>query len=300
MTKHEVIVKPTLKGFFKMVAIRPDGEERVLADWFPNLILDSGLNLMGTTNYTEGCQVGTNNTAPVNGDTALHSFLAGTTTKISRVESAQGAPPYYSKTITEYEFGTGVAAGNLSEVGVGPAGTGDLFSRALILDGGGSPTTITVLSDEILHVFYELRAYPPLVDGGGVVNISGTDYTIVSRAAAVTSWGGPHEMAGIHNGGGLEATAWQGPLGAITALPSGASSLALPGVGNQAYINNSLNRDMGAEWDITTGNLGGGIGAVSLNTTLGKYQFSFTPAIPKDALSQLDLVFRIAWSRHPL
>lgn len=297
--KYEINIGATLKGFFKMVAVRPDGNKRVLADWFPNLILDSGLNFIGTVNYVSACQVGTNNTAPVVGDTTLHAFLVGTVTVLSNTSSAQPSAPYYSKSIICYEFGVGVAAGNLSEVGVGPTSGGPLFSRALILDGGGSPTTITVLGDEILHVFYELRCYAPTVDGGGVVNISGTDYTVVTRASDVTNWSGPWEKAGTPADNPLFMKAYQGPLGAITVAPSGTNSTAIPGVTSAAYVNNSLQLDMSAEWNITTGNLAGGVGAFEITTTLGKYKGSFVPAIPKDALSVLDLTVRVAWARHP-
>ena len=148
-------------GWFKIEATRPDGTRRVLADWFPNLILNGGLDRMGANpDYLSWCQVGSGSTAPVAAQTALVNRIAGTSTQQNNVSGAQASAPYYGWYRRTYRFAQGVAAGNLSEVGVGWATSGSLFSRALILDGGGSPTTITVLSDEVLDVTYELRRYP--------------------------------------------------------------------------------------------------------------------------------------------
>ena len=35
-----------VEGWYKFEAVRPDGTKRLLADWFPNLITDAGLERM--------------------------------------------------------------------------------------------------------------------------------------------------------------------------------------------------------------------------------------------------------------
>src|SRR5690606_36889932 len=57
-----------------------------------------------------------------------------------------------------HQFGLGEAAGNLFRSGIQHTSTsGPLWSRALILDGQGNPTTITVLPDDFLTCYYTLR-----------------------------------------------------------------------------------------------------------------------------------------------
>lgn len=57
-------------------------------------------------------------------------------------------------------FPRGVAAGNISELTTNYANSNDsAMARALVRDAQGNPTTITVLSDEVLTVVWELRRW---------------------------------------------------------------------------------------------------------------------------------------------
>ena len=286
-------------GWFKLEAIRPDGTRRVLADWFPNLILNGGLDRMGANaDYLSWCQVGSGSTAPVATQTALVNRIAGTNTHQSSVNGAQASAPYYGWHRRTYRFAQGVAAGNLSEVGVGWATSGSLFSRALILDGGGSPTTITVLSDEVLDVTYELRRYPGTVDLTGTVVLDGVTHNWVSRAAGVTDsqfWGEIGAMAlGL-------AVSYNGDIGAVTALqPSGTSSTlsATP----LEYSSGSYTRAYTVSAGLNDGNLSGGIRSILIRSNpegAGRYQIQFDPAIPKDNTKVLSLTIQHTWARRP-
>ena len=155
---------------------------------FDNLILDAGLNRLGTGGVANCCQVGTGTSAPAVTDTTLQAYLVGTSTiQADSAQSYVAGPPAYVTMSRTFRFGTGVAAGNLTEVGVGWAtASGSLFSRARIVDGGGSPTTISVLSDETLDVVYTLRAYVP-ADATGSVTLAGTSYGYTMRWAGVGS-----------------------------------------------------------------------------------------------------------------
>ena len=88
MTVCHVQIKTEEAGFFKFEAVKlaPDGSEisrRTLADWFPNIITDQGLDRMGDNNdWMSACQVGTGNTTPTALDTGLVARIAGTTTSV--------------------------------------------------------------------------------------------------------------------------------------------------------------------------------------------------------------------------
>lgn len=291
-------------GFFKLEAVRPDGRRRVLADWFPNLITDVGLNRMASGGYLNACHVGTASTAPTVLDTALLGYVGGTTTIQSSSYGAQTSAPYYGWKRITYRFAVGAATGNLAEVGIATAaangGSTVLFSRALILDGGGSPTTISILADEVLDVTYELRNYPPLVDVNQTITITGSgSHDMVTRAAHVTNsyWGYGLGSGVSFNTSGVDGYVYNGALGAITSGPSGSgSNVTQYNIGS--YVNLSLERIGGYGYGLNQGNLTGGITAARYQTTLGWYQTSFSPAIAKDATKTLSLSFKTTWARN--
>lgn len=291
-----------LAGYYLLEAVKPDGSRRVLANWFENLILDAGLNRMGTGTYFDYAQVGTGSTAPANSDTALVARVAGTNAVNAQSVGAASSSPYYGYSRKTFRFTAGSATGNLTEVGIGWAASGSLFSRALIKDGFGTPTTITVLSDEVLDVTYELRCYAPLSDSTpSVVNISGTNYTFVVRSAYATSveaWAPENQAVGhaSDSSGNFGQVVYNGSIGAITSSPSGSSSNRTS-VTNSSYANNSYQRDMTAVWDLNQGNVAGGITALHFYTTLGAFQMSVSPAIPKDLTKVLTMSFRVSWTR---
>jgi hypothetical protein len=304
-TKSELAVPMgTVRGFFKMEAVRPDGSRRLLADWFPNLITDVGLNRIGTGSYLNACHIGTNNTAPTVGDTALAGFVAGSNTVQASAFGAQSTAPYYGwKTIT-YRFAASPSDRNLNEVGIATSpvngGSTIMFSRALILDEFGAPSTVTVLTGEILDVTYQLRLYPMLVDVTQTVTITGSgSHDIITRASTVTStlWGGELGAAAtIYTGSTNTFQFWNGDIGPITGSPSG--SQYGKNAGNLAYVNNSLQRDGTAGLGLSEGNLAGGIRALKWRTSLGVYQQQFDPVISKNNTKTLTVVVRYSWARN--
>ena len=290
-------------GRFKLEAVNEaTGERRELAPWFDNLITDQGLNHLGTSGIGHFCLVGTGSTAPAVTDTTLANKLAHTTTNASTSLGGQASAPYYSWVRKVFRFAAGVAAGNLTELGVGISTT-LLFSRTLIKDGSGNPTTITVLPSEALDVTYELRMYAPSVDSTHTTVIGGVTYTGVVRPRLVTASGSGNvwsvtafdRTASLHwispHG------AFSGAVGAITAGPSGAQDNLYGAVVESAYIQNSLKRSGTLTCSLSEGNLAGGIAAIAINTTMGSYQIGFSPSIPKDATKVLTLSFELSWNR---
>lgn len=300
------IVVPTscMKGRFKLIAIRPDGRERPLTDWFDNLILNSGLNGIGTTSQLSTCHVGTSSAAVDVAQTQLQGWLAATTNIQEVNYGCQSSAPYYGWKILRYRFVQGTATGNISEVGIGYSNqsVNYLWSRALTVDGGGSPTTVTVLADEVLDVVYELRLYPPTGTGsGGPFSIGGVNYNVDWKASGVTSaayWAYYLGNAVTLSVESSPHIAYNGLMGAtIVDLPSGTSSGA--SFATAAYSNNSLQRDATASYDLNQGNLAGGIRSSIARSTIGLFQFEFDQAIPKDNTKTLTLTYRVSWSRYP-
>ncbi len=292
-----------VSGKYRLQVVRPDGTVKQEAE-FDNLVTDIGLNRMGSaSDYLAWCQVGTGSTAPTVTDTALSARVAGSGTTNSSTGGAQPGAPYYAWRIKTFVFSAGSATGNIAEVGVGWDSTGALFSRALVLDSGGSPTTITVLADETLYVTYEFRLYAPTVDTTGQVTFSGNiagvyDWTM--RAANVTtsgSWSiGPN---GTDMGSSPSLQAYSGSIGAITTGPAGTSSSGT--MTSQSYSSGSLERRMNVSFSLSQGNLGG-IRSLLARMGPAQYQIEFSEdgtgnPIPKTSSDTLNLVIAHSWGR---
>lgn len=292
-----VQTRPGVRGWYKIEALQPDGRKRLLADWFPNLITTLGADLLGTDTPLTFCAVGSGNRAPALTDTTLQTLVASTSTHgpAGVVQSAQSSAPFFGSTTTQYSFAAGTATGNLSEVGVGSA-AGSLFSRALILDGTGTPTTLTVLANEALFVTYQLNQYVPTADVTGNVTIAGVVYAYTLRASLASSiqWA----YTNGDRGGLLNAVVFSGPIGAVTGQPSGTNATD-DSINNNAYVAGSSTLSGTATWGINSGNVGG-VAAVTARFgsnvgSRGVYQVGFTPSIPKDSSHVLTLSFSTSW-----
>lgn len=307
-----------LEGRFKLVAVRSDGTERLVADWFKNLITDAGLDMLATNARANGCyqycQIGTGNNAPAASDTALQSRLTGVAASNfgQYTQDATGVvttSPRYAYDSIMYEFATGTAAGNISEIGIAPGTSGTVFSRALVLDAGGNPTTVTVLSDEILRVYYELRWYIPETDTTGTVTLEGIDYAWTQRAAGANSvtsnLGWPGNRA-YEPAGWLAREPWYayvgGDLGPITAgEPSGSRTTGYTPTCTIAdpYVAGNFWVEYWAEF--STAQLNADITSLKFQVTqFGTHQMKFVPPIPKTNTKKLRLKIRTSWARRTI
>lgn len=298
-----ISIKCGVGGFFKLEATNVrTGKKRLLADWFPNLITNGGLDQIGNSaNWLTGCYVGSGNTAPSFTDTQLAAIVASTTDIVGSTASVNASSPYYGSRINTYFYAAGVATGTLAEIGVGAIATA-LFSRALILDGVGNPTTVTVLADEALTAFYEFRNYPPLTDVTGSVTISGTSYTFTARAAnAGTSVWEPAQNG--DEDGPSEMTIFAGAIGALTAGPAGASAAESSGA-DPAYTPGQLLNQRTSVFGGAIGNFGGIESMLftcgQVNGSLGQIQVGLSAAIPKDSTHSVTLTVQKSWARGPV
>jgi len=291
--------KTTLAGYYKIEAVRPDGTVRLLSDWFPNLILDAGLNRIGTVStWLNYCQLGSGNSVPVETQTALDSLVA-TNNSSTELSGSNGIPPYYTWLTKVFKFDAGVAAGDLSEVGVGWSTSGSLFSRSLILDIAGNPTTTTVLSDETLYVTYHIKRFLPGVDNSGTFIVDGTTHTYESRSAminSITYWPLYHDVT-THAGNTSGGAVYNGSIGLITLIPTGSSSNATTH-SHTAYSSGSYTGEIVLNWNLTAGNFSGGVSACMVNFCGGCYQFNISPSIMKTSDYLLSLTFQCTWGRN--
>lgn len=158
-----------------------------------NLIVDAGWAVVRASNslmlFMAPC-VGTGSTPPAVTDTALDAFLYGSSCQgalslaewatITNTGDAAGTVPRSSNISQAFTWPLGAVVGNVTEVGMyvtttysaAPL-TGSLYSRALFVDGGGSPVTLVVTASDYfrLTVYRERHTQQ--------TNITGTfDYTV--------------------------------------------------------------------------------------------------------------------------
>lgn len=295
-----------MAGRYQLIVRDAWGVEKRRTPWFDNIILDAGLNRWGTGNPILGGAIGTGTSAPVATQTALDTQSTYTTTTGTghNTDTAVGTSPYNNSRTFVFRTALGALNGNYSEVGVGWA-SGSMFSRALILDGGGTPTTISVGAAEQLDIVYQLQVFPPLVDTSNLVNISGVDYTVTGRAQFAGSLGGlAWPVSGLAatlavtsiNGA---ANAYSGALGAITANPSGTSTSNGSSAVVGAYVNNSLSRTGRSTLALAEGNVSGGIKSTSFFWNFAAFQYEFSPILPKNNTKTLTLDYSVTWARRP-
>jgi hypothetical protein len=298
MKQHKIKRRVACEGKYKiMVGKKPGGiesEQRIVTDWFTNLITDGGLNHLGSNSFNQSsgyCQVGEGSTTPSVEDVNLTDYVAYTQTRATT--DTVDIPSLYQQRVTTYSFGLGVAAGNLTEVGVGWGTSENLFSHALILDAEGSPTSITVLSDEYLTVVYSYRIYGLPADSTGSVtftgNIAGT-YNWTLRHSIFTDWFiiRPFNYT-------THAGAYDGSIGIINSDPSGDQDL-LDCTAYTAYVSGSLTTSVTVSASIEKGNLASGIKSIRFHL-VEYWQVEFDPVIPKTDQDTLSITFEMTWGR---
>jgi len=162
-TPSIIQTKIQLKGRYKIQRIKADSGKLIQSSpWMNNLITNAGKQtyISRGDNIPLSCAVGTGNSTPSVNDTALNRVGAAGAESAANVftEDSGTVPATYW-----FRFYPGQATGNISELGIylGSPGYADftLFSRALVRDSQGNPTTITVLSDEYLDIYWEFTLH---------------------------------------------------------------------------------------------------------------------------------------------
>ena len=311
-----------LAGEYRIQAFKADGSgrSRLLADWFSNVITDVGLEQMTVTGWKSYCHVGTGTTTPSETDAALASPVMSTNARSNSSDSNAGAPSYYSQASIDYTFP--VQAGTWTEVGVSNKAHTDgaqvLYSRALIVDGSGNPTSITTLADEYLVVTYRLRIYPPLEDVNGEVSILADTYNYTLRAAHVSSsdtWAtalydnGKSVLFNGQSSQYLRGFFYTGNIGTITDTSPSTPKVYESSSSDftaHSYVGGSLRTTGAVRLPYSSGNTYGFIRSIlwyQLRNAGGawsfqRYQCQFFPDIPKDNTYQYTFSLGVGWGRY--
>lgn len=290
-------MKPRVGGFFRLVAGKSDGSRRVLADWFPNLVTDAGLDRIAIGSYITRAYIGTGDATPTVDDAGMQTLLATSTTIQGTQSSAQNAVPFYGSYTRTFRFAAGTATGQIREAGVG--WNPGLFARALTRDNNGKQATIDVLDDEYLDLSYQLRFYPPLEDEVSTLMIGSTMHTITVRPANVTQAGNNWSPSNAAiNWSGATFRAFDGPIGLITGTPDGVESSGGTASTN-SYTPGSFT--IGGILSIPGENAVYGNGVSSLVTPsglgMGRFQIGFDPPLSKTSTTTLRMRFSAQWQR---
>lgn len=315
--KDPVTMMGRVEGRVRLQVIKP-GIKGVKHDtgWFPNMILDSGLDNLGIAagrsliSAADRCHVGTSNTAPSAGQTSLISRIAGTTNTFSpsatfAVEGTYGVDA--CRVVTLYrQFDEGTAAGVLREIGFGLSGDTNgtnLTSRALITDGAGNPTDVTVLSDEILQVSYQLRFYFPTSDITGTMNMSGVPYGYTIRVPSISGTTSGSPFVSTYDGSATIQVRSGGTFGAIGVDQVGGStaSAASASAPSGSYTPGNHYIDVSSSSSLSQGNVTGGSFdqiLFSASSSSGpRYKILLDAPIAKDNTKLMTLNFRLGWGR---
>lgn len=282
-----------VSGRFKMVVRKPCGGKRSATAEFDNLILDSGLRYLldGKDKMLRFCIVGASSLAEQPSDTSMpqkiSAAIANTTTSASGDAEAPGrvVQVFYAF------FRAGQATGVIAEVGMSPVATpspsSPLFSRTLVRDRAGRPTTLTVAPDEELEVYYELSAqtdpegqpFSLTLSSGTHTGIVRPQAVRVSNAGATLANGSVCKPAySVFSGPSARiSSSDDSPYGTRTRLGTGSTATRTPS-------ENLTHRDVTYVLDKTEGNHPEGFAAMSVGQLcFTELQISFDPPIPKTA-----------------
>lgn len=310
--------KIEMQAYFKMQATNVDtGEVRELTDWFPNVVLDSGLVQMSQGTWYTGVNVGSGNSTPVITQTGLDTFVARSTNKIAGTAGRQTTTsPYYYWIKDTVQFGQGAAAGNLSEVALGWSNSG-CWNRALIKDSNGNPTTITILANEFLNVLVELRVYPNMNDvvttvdlldavGGNVISSHTVtvrpcmDADLNTQSTTYNSTVGNGKVIPYYYGGGeggsvANPICYSGTLNEITSLPTTQLAAATKAQPPTTYPTTT---SMKCTTSLTISETNGSHRCCVFISPMGKFKCEYSPPITKDNTQTLSHSWTLSWGRY--
>ena len=311
-----------LSGQFRMVVSEDAAGERVKHDtgFFDNLITDVGMHRVGTITTNRDSSigafrflcgsfvVGSGSTTPAFTDTALAAPVAfASADPVLDSESSSYTRGWYEITV-RHRFGQGQAAANLSEIGIQrTSASGQLWSRALILDGAGNPTTITVLPDDFLTCYYTLRIMIPQEDAVFNIDVAydedGVVPTVVTArplnadsSSSSSGWG--LQTASTGSTGGAYLQFYSGGLG----VPERSNPLG-SAIGDRTvtftvvpYVTDSHQRFLTRTNGLNEHN-SQTLRTARLQALMGSWQIEFDPPLQKNNTQTMQLTFGYSWSR---
>lgn len=298
-----------VSGVYGIKVLRNAGTDKEHLEDFgesPNMLLDGfferfasgGLRFNGWSMF-----VGTG-TTPVEGTqtqlvSQVGSYISMPATVNNNVKVGND---YIASSTGIAEWAIGAIVGNISEAGVrlGPIIGSTVDSRALITDSQGSPTTITVTSEDKLIVNYTLKYIIPIEQHVSVVDFAGTQTTCtLERLAALDNNRNSLKTAFVYGFPALLKASYS------QELINDPESTASPGTDYDAKITYStpapLVRRSSYLLKAGNGNTSRGIKYVSVPASISQYYpfmgVHFDPPIPKDNTKTLTLNFDFTLTR---
>lgn len=290
-------IHTTVSGHVTLAVGKEDGSSHEVRADFPNMVLDSGLDLFARDGWSGQsvyyAHAGSSGAAV---DAAQRGVLAplGVGYRSAITYEVVSVDPFSVEQTTTYRFSAGSAQGNVAEIGFGSSDRRDysnypLFSRALVLDVFGSPSAVTVLADEYLDVTYVVTLTADVTDVPFTMNLSTGSVSGVLRRADLYKLGSTSSYA-------LEAFSYvPGPPYEVSDGTIGPSSENIT-TGTQKinangsrmwrdYVPGTFYRDSDLKLDVQQGNLpSGGFSAMWLyQRGYASFQMSFDPPVPKTA-----------------
>ena len=170
-----------MAGEFRCVVKRADGSTKIDTGYQKNLILNQGLDFFGGgkgDDMMAYCVIGSGNSNPSYAQNKLDTTIKGVRgadfSDKYDYDAARDGNLYKVNKVNKYSF-SDLNNINISEVGLAStySNTSDYYlcTRALIKDINGNPTTITVLSGEILEIYYKLWGVFDTTDKTGKFNL---------------------------------------------------------------------------------------------------------------------------------
>lgn len=299
-------------GKYKLVVRKVDGSIKEETDWFDNLITGAGINWLFTaTSYAALRGVaGAGNASPTLSDTTLQSYLGACTTKFADSGTYQATTsPYWVRRTITFRGELGAVVGNVSEVGVAmnsaPTASTTLFSRALIVDSNGNPTSVAVAADEQLDIIWQFTVYMSPSSGTFNQMIDGVstpfNYTISALGLGATTPNSGWTIGSIvddtmyplaNNGNNYVNVEEGNSLSSVTrVITTTNGTLDTDG----SYISNSYQRNYKVTVALNQANFATGIGWIGVGMQFFKFQIAFTSTkVLKTSSKTYTLNFTIA------
>lgn len=292
-----------IQGEFTVSVIGPDGQVKE-SSTTKNLILDNLLEAIRAKSdassiyySTQTFRVGTGTTPPTASDLTLQSTLASraVSSTPTQVAITSDGTNWRTESTIQTDFSVGAVVGNITELGWFVAGmkpntlTNEVYSRTLIKDSQGNPTTLTVTSTDVLRVSYKLVMTGPDADVTGTLTLAGNSYNYTIRRptpSVVAVWAFLDGSSASSN-----AAYVGGTFGAAGQNPSGGTLLTATALVEQGASAGER------RFTITVPTNVNGSAGISM-ILLGNYmKIQFSPAVPKTTDDALKLLVNYTIAR---
>lgn len=274
---------------------------------FKNLILDTGLQRIGQNDdWYRWLHLGSGTQAPHPLQNALQnatykgSSVAPSNSYSSGINIEDPLNPYCWM-IRVFRVSPRGENRTYSEMGVG-WNDSNLFSRTLIKDPLGLPSSISILGDEYLDVTYEVRMYMPVDTATYTVTPTGDDKeprTITVRGSNLntssSTMGWSIGGSILNNSGSYNNRFWTGGIQGLYQQPSGS------GVGSGFnYTSRLRTSDTSCEFHFTRelpDNIGH-IRSIQISQQAYCFQMELDPPFDKSNEERFGFSYSISWGRR--